>query len=184
MNNVANPIIIDQEYCPFECCNKGSLSHVKISNVSFKDIRGISKSKLAVKLVCSKGFPCQNVKLGDINLQYTSIDGPATSTCTNVDAKIFSNVFPHQLVSNPLSLVPILEKFLLGPPLEVGSLGVVVHLIGLEIALGKNPNVKYKWLKYALEDFKEGKNGKLNVKVTVKMGLDEFIKEFKAKTTM
>ncbi|KAF6154971.1 hypothetical protein GIB67_018408 [Kingdonia uniflora] len=43
---------------------------------------------------------------------------------------------------------------------------------------------KCEWLKYALEDFKEGKNGKLNVKVTVEMGLDEFIKEFKAKTTM
>ncbi|KAF6154746.1 hypothetical protein GIB67_032358 [Kingdonia uniflora] len=75
-------------------------------------------------------------------------------------------------------------KVLLGPPLEVGALGVVVHLIGLEIALGKNLNVKYKWLKDALEDFKEGNNGKLNVKVTVEMGLDEFINEFKAKTTM
>ncbi|KAF6137140.1 hypothetical protein GIB67_030904 [Kingdonia uniflora] len=76
------------------------------------------------------------------------------------------------------------QGFLLGPPLEVGALGVVVHLIRFEIALRKNPNVKYKWLKYALEDFKEGKNGKLNVKVTVEMGLDEFIKQFKAKTTM
>ncbi|KAF6158069.1 hypothetical protein GIB67_014863 [Kingdonia uniflora] len=42
----------------------------------------------------------------------------------------------------------------------------------------------FQWLKYALEDFKEGKNGKLNMKVTVEMGIDEFIKEFKAKTTM
>ncbi|KAF6160153.1 hypothetical protein GIB67_016589 [Kingdonia uniflora] len=75
-------------------------------------------------------------------------------------------------------------EVLLGSPLKVGVLGVVVHLIGLEIALGKNPNVKYKWLKANLEDFKEGKNGKLNVKVTIEMGLNEFIKEFKIKTTM
>ncbi|KAF6138981.1 hypothetical protein GIB67_010707 [Kingdonia uniflora] len=75
-------------------------------------------------------------------------------------------------------------EVLLGPPLEVGTLGMVVHLIGLEIALGKNPNVKYKWLKGTIEDFKEGNNGKFNVKVTVEMGLDEFIKEFKIKTTM
>ncbi|KAF6171961.1 hypothetical protein GIB67_029379 [Kingdonia uniflora] len=27
---------------------------------------------------------------------------------------------------------------------EVGALGVVVYLIGLETTLGKNPNVKYK----------------------------------------
>ncbi|KAF6134388.1 hypothetical protein GIB67_005780 [Kingdonia uniflora] len=75
-------------------------------------------------------------------------------------------------------------EVLLGPPLEVGALGVVVHLIGLEIAFGKNLNMKYKWLKATLEDFKEGKNGKLNVKVTVEMGLDEFIKEFKIKIAM
>ncbi|KAF6172848.1 hypothetical protein GIB67_035402 [Kingdonia uniflora] len=31
-----------------------------------------------------------------------------------------------------------------GPLLEVGVLGVMVHLIGLEISPGKNPNVKYK----------------------------------------
>ncbi|KAF6159607.1 hypothetical protein GIB67_034569 [Kingdonia uniflora] len=98
MDNVANPIIIDQEYCPFQYCNKGSPSCVKISNVSFKDIRGTSKSKLAVKLLCSKGFPCQNVELSDINLQYTGTDGPATSMCTNVDAKIFGNVFPSTCV--------------------------------------------------------------------------------------
>ncbi|KAF6149577.1 hypothetical protein GIB67_009598 [Kingdonia uniflora] len=55
-------------------------------------------------------------------------------------------------------------EVLLGPLLEVGALGVVVHLIGLEISLGKNPNVKYKWLKATLEDFKESNNGKLNVK--------------------
>ncbi|KAF6169584.1 hypothetical protein GIB67_003952 [Kingdonia uniflora] len=75
-------------------------------------------------------------------------------------------------------------EVLLEPPLKVGALGVVIHLIGLEIALGKNPNVKYKWLKAASEDFKEGKNGKLNVKVTLEMGLDEFIKEFKTKITI
>ncbi|KAF6146840.1 hypothetical protein GIB67_018493 [Kingdonia uniflora] len=35
-------------------------------------------------------------------------------------------------------------EILLGPPQEVGALGVVVHLIGLEIALRKNLNVNYK----------------------------------------
>ncbi|KAF6176948.1 hypothetical protein GIB67_027748, partial [Kingdonia uniflora] len=42
----------------------------------------------------------------------------------------------------------------------------------------------FQWLKATLEDFREGKNIKHNVKVTVEMGLDEFIKKFKIKTTM
>ncbi|KAF6171520.1 hypothetical protein GIB67_018044 [Kingdonia uniflora] len=42
----------------------------------------------------------------------------------------------------------------------------------------------FQWLKDALKDFMEDNYGKHNVKVTVEMGLDEFIKEFKEKTTM
>ncbi|KAJ9536175.1 hypothetical protein OSB04_un000655 [Centaurea solstitialis] len=39
MNNVENPILIDQQYCPSNRCNKASPSKVKISNVCFKKIR-------------------------------------------------------------------------------------------------------------------------------------------------
>ncbi|XP_058081437.1 exopolygalacturonase-like [Magnolia sinica] len=83
MNNVYNPIIIDQEYCPTESCSPKPPSRVRVSQVIFKNIKGTSASQVAVKLLCSKGVPCQNVHLTDIFLKYTG-PGAALSTCSNV----------------------------------------------------------------------------------------------------
>ncbi|XP_030958893.1 exopolygalacturonase-like [Quercus lobata] len=77
MNNVANPIFIDQ-------CTNQSPSKVKISNVSFKNIRGTSSTKEAVKLICSNSVPCQQVVVADTNLVYKGLGGSTTSTCVNV----------------------------------------------------------------------------------------------------
>ncbi|KAL8238086.1 hypothetical protein R6Q59_019167 [Mikania micrantha] len=93
MNNVTNPILIDQEYCPNNACKKGAApSKVKLTNVSFKKIRGTSATKVAVKLVCSKGVPCENVEIGDINLKFNG--GTATSECSNAKPKVTGQVVP------------------------------------------------------------------------------------------
>ncbi|KAK4576688.1 hypothetical protein RGQ29_027293 [Quercus rubra] len=84
MKNVGNPIIIDQNYCPNNQCLNESPSKVKISNVSFKKIRGTSSTKEAVKLICSKSVPCQQVVLSDIDLAYKGGGGSTTSSCANV----------------------------------------------------------------------------------------------------
>ncbi|XP_050281109.1 exopolygalacturonase-like [Quercus robur] len=84
MNNVANPILIDQGYCPNGQCSSKSPSKVKISNVSFKNIRGTSSTKEAMKLICSSGVPCQQVVVADIDLAYKGAGGSTTSTCVNV----------------------------------------------------------------------------------------------------
>ncbi|KAL5988004.1 hypothetical protein ACLOJK_035767 [Asimina triloba] len=85
MENVQNPIIIDQQYCPSKKCNPKSPSMVKISEVHFRNIQGSSSSQVAVNLLCSKGVPCQNVHLDNINLEYKGeLPGPATASCTNV----------------------------------------------------------------------------------------------------
>ncbi|KAK4598023.1 hypothetical protein RGQ29_015510 [Quercus rubra] len=84
MNNVANPILIDQGYCPNNQCSNKSPSKVKISNVSFKNIRGTSSTKEVVKLVCSSSVPCQQVVVANIDLVYKGAGGFATSTCVNV----------------------------------------------------------------------------------------------------
>jgi len=84
MNNVANPILIDQGYCPNGQCSNKAPSKVKISNVSFKNIRGTSSTKEAMKLICSKGVPCQQVVVANIDLAYKGAGGSTTSTCVNV----------------------------------------------------------------------------------------------------
>nr|POE85041.1 polygalacturonase [Quercus suber] len=87
MDNVGNPILIDQNYCPNNQCSNESPSKVKISNVSFKNITGTSSTLEAVKLVCSKSVPCQQVVVTDIDLAYKG-SGSATSTCVNVQLAV------------------------------------------------------------------------------------------------
>ncbi|KAL6143974.1 PREDICTED: exopolygalacturonase-like [Fragaria vesca subsp. vesca] len=87
MNNVGNPILIDQEYCPYGQCNTQTPSKVKISNVSFKNIRGTTTTAEAVKIVCAKGLPCDKVVLSDIDLKLTG-KGTLTSQCANVQPTI------------------------------------------------------------------------------------------------
>ncbi|KAK1288901.1 hypothetical protein QJS10_CPB19g00136 [Acorus calamus] len=91
MNDVYNPIIIDQRYCPYAKCNDKAPSRVRISDVSFRRIRGTSTSKVAVNLVCSESVPCKNIELSDIDLIYkgvgeaTTAGEAATATCLNVN---------------------------------------------------------------------------------------------------
>ncbi|CAL5184354.1 unnamed protein product [Lathyrus oleraceus] len=81
MENVKNPIIIDQEYeCQPNCQKKPSL--VKLSDIIFRNIKGTTISPVAVDLRCSKQFPCQNVRLENIDLQLGAT--PTGSRCTNI----------------------------------------------------------------------------------------------------
>ncbi|KAF3789071.1 Polygalacturonase, partial [Nymphaea thermarum] len=84
MNAVSNPIVIDQTYCPYTSCPKSSPSRVKIQGVTFSNIRGSSATEMAVMMECSEGFPCQDVNLKDVQLQYSA--GTAKASCLNVRA--------------------------------------------------------------------------------------------------
>ncbi|XP_027333535.1 polygalacturonase-like [Abrus precatorius] len=82
MVNVLNPIIIDQEYCPWNQCSKQVPSKIKISKIVFKNIKGTSKSKEGVTLVCSRGVPCEGVQLIDVALTFNG--APTVAKCSNV----------------------------------------------------------------------------------------------------
>jgi len=88
MNNVGNPILIDQGYCPYNQCSAKVPSKVKISNVSFKNIRGTSSTKVVSKLACSPGLNCDQVVMSDIDLKYSGPEGAAVSQCSNVKPQI------------------------------------------------------------------------------------------------
>ncbi|XP_062089281.1 exopolygalacturonase-like [Humulus lupulus] len=101
MENVENPIIIDQEYCPWGSCSDVKGSKIKVSKVTFKDIKGTASTPFAYKLVCGL-YPCENVQLMNINLQSTGakIAGKATSVCKNVKPQISGTINPPPCIDS------------------------------------------------------------------------------------
>ncbi|KAF8401426.1 hypothetical protein HHK36_012365 [Tetracentron sinense] len=85
VDNVKNPIIIDQQYCAGSSCKKNP-SRVQISDVHYKNIRGTSTSEVAVDIICSPQFPCEDVELDDIDIKYSGVKAKslgASSACSN-----------------------------------------------------------------------------------------------------
>ncbi|KAL2535522.1 Exopolygalacturonase [Forsythia ovata] len=80
LNDVRNPIIIDQHY---NSKKTREPSKVKISDVHFRNIRGTTVSKVPVLLNCSRTFPCEGIELADINLTPSAGIGQLTSACSN-----------------------------------------------------------------------------------------------------
>lgn len=57
---------------------------VKVSDVTFKNVRGTAAEELAIDLICSQGMGCTNILLDNIDIQ-SSIPGKRTySRCNNV----------------------------------------------------------------------------------------------------
>ncbi|KAK4359734.1 hypothetical protein RND71_021963 [Anisodus tanguticus] len=85
MNNVENPIIIDQNYCPNHgnCPQQGS--GIKVSDITYQDVHGTSATEVAVKFDCSKTNPCNGITLLDVKLSYK--DHPAEALCVNAGGK-------------------------------------------------------------------------------------------------
>ncbi|KAI4385596.1 hypothetical protein MLD38_003603 [Melastoma candidum] len=97
MKNVANPIIIDQNYCDQKTKCQTQASAVQVSNVVYSDIRGTSASEEAIIFNCSKSHPCQGITLQDINLRTSTSSGnkAAEALCSNVNFIQSEGVFPQ-----------------------------------------------------------------------------------------
>ncbi|XP_068666568.1 polygalacturonase-like [Aristolochia californica] len=93
MNNVDNPIIIDQNYCPRNQGCPNQYSGVKISGVKYNNIRGTSGTEVALKLDCSGSNPCKGIGLENIKLTFQH--RPAESSCRNVHGTTSGLVVPR-----------------------------------------------------------------------------------------
>ncbi|KAL6621266.1 hypothetical protein ACP70R_033698 [Stipagrostis hirtigluma subsp. patula] len=89
MDLVANPIIIDQYYCPegVACVPTKNAptadTHVSIKDVTFRNITGTSSTPEAVSLLCSKKLPCSGVELIDVNVKYAGKNNKTMAVCNN-----------------------------------------------------------------------------------------------------
>nr|XP_034920192.1 polygalacturonase-like [Populus alba] len=83
MNNVTNPIIIDQNYCDQDEPCEEQRSAVQVKNVVYKNIKGTSASKVAIKFDCSKTYPCEGILMHDVDLEREG-PGTAIASCNNV----------------------------------------------------------------------------------------------------
>ncbi|CAA2995391.1 polygalacturonase-like [Olea europaea subsp. europaea] len=92
------PIIIDQNYCPDDHKCPDQVSSVKISDITYQDIHGSSSTEIAMKLDCSKQYPCSDITLEDVNLIYNN--EPAQSSCINADGKSSGLVQPNSCLYN------------------------------------------------------------------------------------
>ncbi|KAM0927854.1 hypothetical protein ACQ4PT_002109 [Festuca glaucescens] len=100
MDNVQNPIIIDQNYCDSSKPCKDQESAVEISNIVFKNIRGTTPSKDAIKLSCNKNAPCSDIFLENIELKLEGGKGNTESTCQNAKWRKSGNVVPSPCKGN------------------------------------------------------------------------------------
>ncbi|KAJ4723893.1 polygalacturonase-like [Melia azedarach] len=93
INNVQNPIIIDQNYCPNNQGCPHQSSGVKISEVTYRNIRGSSSTPEAVTFDCSPSNLCRGIRLHDIRLTY--MKKAATSSCKNIVGTTVGVVLPE-----------------------------------------------------------------------------------------
>ncbi|XP_054796912.1 polygalacturonase-like [Prosopis cineraria] len=94
MENVTNPIIIDQNYCDQKTPCEQKSSAVKIKNVLYENIKGTSASEVAVSLNCSQSFPCEGVVLQNIDLQQEGGQIPKAS-CESALLSYVGSVSPR-----------------------------------------------------------------------------------------
>ncbi|KAL8171423.1 hypothetical protein V2J09_023227 [Rumex salicifolius] len=93
MDNVKNPIIINQEYCGSTSHCKGRPSKIRISDIYFSNIMGTSSTEEAITVMCSSAVPCRNVHFHNVTL--SGLNGQAaTATCSNAKVALSGNQLP------------------------------------------------------------------------------------------
>ncbi|CAA7050529.1 unnamed protein product [Microthlaspi erraticum] len=93
MRNVNNPVIIDQNYCPNGSGCPRQSSGVKISGVTFANIKGTSTTPIGMKLDCSGSNHCTGIRLHNIKLTY--MRRSSSSYCRNAHGRASGVMVPN-----------------------------------------------------------------------------------------
>ncbi|XP_002974127.2 polygalacturonase [Selaginella moellendorffii] len=105
MDEVANPIIIDQAYCDaheHDCGAEAAaeeVSGVSISGVRYKNISGTSKTKTAITLRCSQVVGCDGIELDNVEITQAINGANADARCSNAYGVAGKNVFPESCLA-------------------------------------------------------------------------------------
>lgn len=102
MHGVRNPIVIDQSYCDraeAEPPCRERRSAVQISDVVFRNIRGTTVTRDAIRMSCSRNVPCRGIVLQNIDLKMQGGQGHAESTCRNAKWRKSGKVVPQPCTS-------------------------------------------------------------------------------------
>ncbi|CAI5508950.1 unnamed protein product [Closterium sp. Naga37s-1] len=97
LENVGNPIRIDQFYCNSESsrsCGTAE-SAVAIADVTFKNVKGTTSKGEGIKLDCSDTVPCSNILLSDINIQPVEGGEPLQPFLNSAYVTIEGSVVPQ-----------------------------------------------------------------------------------------
>ncbi|XP_041016277.1 probable polygalacturonase At1g80170 [Juglans microcarpa x Juglans regia] len=92
MDNVSNPIIIDQFYCDSPKACQNQTSAVNISQIVYRNISGTTKSAKAMQFACSDTVPCRQIVLSNINLEKK--DGTVETYCNSAQGFGYGTVHP------------------------------------------------------------------------------------------
>lgn len=107
MHDVDNPIIIDQNYCDRSKPCEEQRSAVEVSNVVFKNVRGTTATKVAIKLNCSMSVPCHGITLQNIDLRMHGGMGNTVSTCQNAKWRKYGNVRPQPCTARTYEMLEL-----------------------------------------------------------------------------
>ncbi|KAG6469797.1 hypothetical protein ZIOFF_070728 [Zingiber officinale] len=93
MNDVLNPIIIDQYYCPDSFCDASS-SGVEVIDVKYIGVTGTSSSEVAIALNCSQSVPCSGIVMDTVDLWSANKGGKVQSYCISANGYTRNQVTP------------------------------------------------------------------------------------------
>ncbi|KAI9087732.1 hypothetical protein K1719_030364 [Acacia pycnantha] len=93
MKDVQHPVLIDQYYTAFHA--NRNMKAIKISDITFRNLRGTSALPEAVKLMCDKAVGCTNLWLDNIKITSSDPKMKTKATCSNAHGSSFPSNIPQ-----------------------------------------------------------------------------------------